>query len=169
MPFKVGDKVEHRSLGLVEVAYGPFEHLADPGKYLVKHESGKHTLVVEESLTVVGGFKVGDRVRTSVGTRAVVAGPFVGHSEWYALRRGDGRVFKGEVSGMTLDTPAASSGYTYKGTVYECGVTYTDSFGDRFSFTRPAAGGEPRSDSTSWASGVRLSDAVDDLGPLSKA
>ncbi|MGW2950750.1 phiSA1p31-related protein [Streptomyces eurythermus] len=66
--FAVGDKVNHRTFGAGEIAFGPFEHHNGPAHYLIKDEVGKHALVqadAMEAATTPEFIKVGDRVRVT--------------------------------------------------------------------------------------------------------
>ncbi|MEU1037660.1 phiSA1p31-related protein [Streptomyces sp. NPDC005907] len=86
--FKPGDKVEHRTVGTGEIAFGPFEHYRGSETYLMKEgDTARHVIVLGEALTKPAKFKVGDTVRSAFGrVYTVEAGPFFAPGEWYALK-----------------------------------------------------------------------------------
>jgi hypothetical protein len=112
--FKVGDKVEHRSFGKGEIAFGPFDAAFDAGVFLMAAEDGKHYIAVTDALTRPAKFAVGDKVKSRYGTRYTVeAGPFFAPGEWYALRTDEsGNVVHShadEVSVVELESAADES------------------------------------------------------------
>ncbi|MEV4037695.1 phiSA1p31-related protein [Streptomyces umbrinus] len=109
MSFAVGAKVEHRTFGAGEVAFGPFDHSTGPNHYLIKQEGGKHALVVAEALSPAAKFKVGDRVKGQLsGTEYTIeAGPFFSPREWYATKHADGTVTQNGAGVLSLIDSAA--------------------------------------------------------------
>jgi len=102
--FGIGAKVQHRTFGAGEVAFGPFDHSTGPNHYLIKQEGGKHALVVEDGLSPAAKFKVGDRVKGQLsGTEYTIeAGPFFSPREWYATKHADGTVTQNRVGVLSL-------------------------------------------------------------------
>ncbi|MFD9442126.1 phiSA1p31-related protein [Streptomyces sp. NPDC060001] len=100
--FEVGAKVEHRTFGAGEVAFGPFEHSTGQNHYLIKQEGGKHALVVAEALSLSAKFKVGDKVSQYGSTYTIHAGPFRGNAEWYAVEASDGKILHSTERALTL-------------------------------------------------------------------
>ncbi|WP_405620294.1 phiSA1p31-related protein [Streptomyces sp. NBC_00076] len=99
--FKVGDKVEHRTFGAGEVAFGPFEHHTDAESYLMKEAgSERHALVLGEALSPAAKFKVGDKVTGSHSGNeyTIEAGPFFSPNEWYATKSTAGYVTSNRAS-----------------------------------------------------------------------
>lgn len=77
--FKVGDRVDHRTFGRGEIAFGPVNFPHARGSYLHKDPAGLHHVVGSEGMTLAPAFVVGDEVEYTIGrpTRGkLVAGPF---------------------------------------------------------------------------------------------
>jgi hypothetical protein len=195
--FAVGDKIQHRTFGAGEVAFGPFVHSNGPGHYLIVNEEGKHLLSDSEALAAVptaGPIKVGNIVRVlkdnaefadvkagdtftvaemmSGGRIAVHAPLRVGGNFWY---------FEPESLEKVVDESAA---FTYRGIAYEYGAAYRDREGDIFEFkaelSRPGTAdresdgtplGRTRSDQEEATFGQwawSLAEVVRNYGPLQK-
>lgn len=82
--FKVGDKVKHNILGVVEVAYGPYTGTFGRKHSVIRLESGRETSVPADTLTALPAFAtfaVGDKVdHRTFGAGTVAFGPFTHHS-----------------------------------------------------------------------------------------
>ncbi|MGW1547487.1 phiSA1p31-related protein [Streptomyces sp. NPDC002346] len=78
--FKVGDKVNHRSFGRGEIAFGPFTHAStgDGEAYIMTEDAtGNGSFVVSEALTALPTFAVGDTVtHRLLGTVEITYGPY---------------------------------------------------------------------------------------------
>jgi hypothetical protein len=97
--FKVGDKVVNDVFGPGEIVYGPYGD--DGSSYFMKAENGLHHTVSAELLKRAAKFEVGDKVRSSVATYTVEAGPFFSPAEWYAVKDSDGNVLHSDTHGLT--------------------------------------------------------------------
>lgn len=168
MTFAVGTQVEHRTFGRGTVVFGPFDHYNGPDHYLMEGQDGDHALVESSALTDKTTLSIGDVVRSVGGAHYTVkAGPFYGVAfEWYVLADDDGVDYQSNRGSLTLVTSAPATGYEYKGRTYEYGAVYVDDDRDRWAFSRPVGGDEPRSDNESYHAGRTLPDVVDSYGPL---
>ncbi|MEU1074328.1 MULTISPECIES: phiSA1p31-related protein [unclassified Streptomyces] len=157
--FTVGDKVDHRSVGAGEVAFGPFEHINGPNHYLMKGERGTYALVSGDAMKPASpAVKVGDRVRV---VRAVHASDTHGHVGT-VVRVGLDRKF-GEVAHpysvaldngdsvyvAELELVKAADLYEHNGVTYDLTAKYRDRDGDTWTFAhiegdvRGGMNGEP--------------------------
>lgn len=150
MAFKVGDKIEHRTFGKGEVAFGPFDHYSGPDFYLMRDEDGKHALATGDGMALAAKFKVGDRVKSFAATYTVEAGPFFAPAEWYAVKSDrTGGVMQGRAEELSLVAPEPAKDEAVKvgdvvrilkdgafladvkaGDLFEVEEVYTDSWGD---------------------------------------
>jgi hypothetical protein len=102
--FKVGDKVVNEVFGAGEIVYGPY----GGSSYFFKGDDGQHHTVTESLCKPAARFKVGDKVRTNYGDRYTIhAGPFHGHTEWYAVEDESGKVWQSQADEMTAVEPEA--------------------------------------------------------------
>lgn len=165
--FKVGDKVEHRTFGAGEIAFGPFEHFSGSARYLMKNPRGVHHVVEDEAMTPAAKFKVGDKVKQHGANLTIHAGPFYGGSEWYAVEDARGKVLQASADSMTAVAPEpARDTVESAGKTYELGVFYRDNDGDRWKFQRGILGAVSTADS--FEGGRPLRSVVSNYGPLTK-
>ncbi|MEV4037696.1 phiSA1p31-related protein [Streptomyces umbrinus] len=185
--FAIGDKVRSsmpRREG--KLVAGPFtSHIGAPF-WVLEDSDGAHSSPREQVLTKLvepQPIKVGDRVRVTDddggGTHRFVG--VVGTVKElngetsvlpYLVEFGDGRGRHGELNGRwncrTVErvTDEATT-YIYNDITYELGVTYSDNDGDRWTFERHEDE-IPMSTAGSFSQGSKLSDVVEDFGPLSR-
>ncbi|WP_328967929.1 phiSA1p31-related protein [Streptomyces sp. NBC_00239] len=105
MAFKVGDEVRFAGArGVVD--QGAYESTGlRTTAYVVLMSDGPdegRTLVAKASELTPAAFSNGDRVRDDSTEYTVEAGPFMGHSEWYAVKAEDGKVFSSAGVLLTL-------------------------------------------------------------------
>ncbi|MET7939674.1 phiSA1p31-related protein [Streptomyces sp. NPDC005302] len=186
--FAVGDKVEHRTFGAGEVAFGPFDHHSGADTYLMRDAEGKHSLSFAEALTKVepAPLKVGDRVRVVEDDEYARTGEFVGKvgtlkTEYdpnnrlrYLVEFGDGSGRHGDADNGTWKVAsverADENTYTHNGVTYDLSAKYTDRDNDVWTFVRfgdkvrAGLGFTP----TSAYSGDSLELVVNEYGPLRK-
>lgn len=106
--FKVGDKIDHRTFGAGEVAFGPFLRGSSTDNYLMKDAGGEHRMVDGEAMTPAAKFKVGDVALGAIsGSEYIVeGGPFFDHStEWYAVRYANGNVKRLDAARLNAVSP----------------------------------------------------------------
>ncbi len=106
--FTVGTKVEHRTWGAGEIAYGPFLRDGHSDNYLMKQTDGEHRFVETDGLAPASKFKVGDKVKGiySGAEYTVEAGPFFNPSEWYATKGASGYTTNNRVGALLPVEPA---------------------------------------------------------------
>lgn len=109
--FKPGDKVEHRSWGPGEIAFGPFEHTNGPDHYLMKSEGeGRHSLVLAEALTPAAKFKVGDVAKGRVTGRdlKIIGGPYSRRNgvTWFTVEYPEGHHGDEDARNLLVKNPA---------------------------------------------------------------
>ncbi|MET9126933.1 phiSA1p31-related protein [Streptomyces sp. NPDC004528] len=111
--FKVGDKVEHRSWGAGEIAFGPYLRDGSTDNYLMKTESGDHYLTGAEAMTMTAKFKVGDTANGALTGRSlkILAGPFTGRMgvAWYAVEYPEGHAGKENERNLLAPEPVPFS------------------------------------------------------------
>jgi hypothetical protein len=103
--FKAGDKVEHRTWGAGEIAFGPYLRDGSMDNYLMREaSSGEHRFVEAEGLSPAAKFKVGDKTRGVVsGTLYIIeGGPYFDSLEWYAVKYPNGTTKRLDANRMTL-------------------------------------------------------------------
>jgi hypothetical protein len=138
MAFKVGDKVEHQSWGLGEIAFGPFEHFMGPNRYLMREEgSARHIFAEGDSMKPAAKFKVGDKVRGeySGGVYTIKSGPYFNRgNEWYVTETESGDVTSNSACDLSLVESADT--YAYSGVTYDLSATYNDRDDEPWTFKR---------------------------------
>src|SRR5690606_1694092 len=70
-----------------------------------------HHTVSEGYCKLVQKFKIGDKVKSYGEEYTIHAGPFHGHSEWYAVEDESGRVFQENADAMTAVEPEPEAGF----------------------------------------------------------
>ncbi|MFD9442127.1 phiSA1p31-related protein [Streptomyces sp. NPDC060001] len=186
--FAVGDTVKLTTRGsLATVEYGPFDGRDVYVVRLVEEPTDPHDVRTFTALASVMAhapepIKVGDRVRilhakhaeeyhgkvgTVVSAREVwTPRGDVPHTYSVAVEGRPGSLYVARLERVTEPVPAPAT-YVYNDVSYELGVTYSDNDGDRWTFARHEDE-IPMSTAGSFCRGSKLSDVVDDFGPLTR-